>query len=103
MESRKNYFNSFDGSRYKLDDFLYELPQDLIAQYPLEQRDSCRLLTLNRENGEVDHQNFTDILQYLQPDDCMVLNDTRVFPARLYGTKDRTGAQVEVFLLRKRS
>ncbi len=100
MESRKNYFNTFDGSRYKLDDFLYELPQELIAQYPLEKRDACRLLTLNRENGEVLHQNFTDILQYLQPDDCLVLNDTRVFPARLYGTKDRTGAQVEVFLLR---
>ena len=63
MESRKNYFNTFDGSRYKLDDFLYELPPDLIAQYPLEKRDACRLLTLNRENGEVLHQNFTDILQ----------------------------------------
>ena len=100
MESRKNYFDSFDGSRYKLDDFLYELPQELIAQYPLEKRDACRLLVLNREDGVIQHQTFRNIVEYLQPGDCLVLNDTRVFPARLYGTKDRTGAQVEVFLLR---
>lgn len=100
MESKKNYFDSFNGSRYKLDDFLYDLPPDLIAQHPLEERDACRLLVLNRMDGEIQHQTFTDIMHYLEPGDCLVLNNTKVFPARLYGTKDRTGAQVEVFLLR---
>jgi S-adenosylmethionine:tRNA ribosyltransferase-isomerase len=100
MDSKKNYFDSIDNIRYKLDDFEYQLPQELIAQYPLEQRDACRMMVLDRESGEIKHQEFTDLADLLSPSDCLVLNDTRVFPARLFGHKDRTGAQVEVFLLR---
>lgn len=100
MDSKKNYFDSIDNIRYKLDDFEYHLPAELIAQYPLEQRDSCRMMVLDRESGDIRHQNFTDLVDLLNPADCLVLNDTRVFPARLFGRKDRTGAQVEVFLLR---
>lgn len=100
MDSRKNYFEHIDGLKYKLEDFIYDLPEKLIAQYPLEKRDSCRLMVVNRESGEISHRQFGDIAEYFAPDDCLVLNDTRVFPARLLGRKDRTGAQVEIFLLR---
>ncbi|MBN2365827.1 MAG: tRNA preQ1(34) S-adenosylmethionine ribosyltransferase-isomerase QueA [Calditrichaeota bacterium] len=100
MDSRKNYFDISDTIRHKLEDFQYELPQELIAQYPLKDRDSCRLMVLDRESGEISHKKFTDLVDLLKPQDCLVLNDTRVFPARLFGQKDRTGAQVEVFLLR---
>ena len=100
MGSKKNYFEHIDGLKYKLEDFLYDLPEKLIAQYPLENRDTCRLMVVDRESGKISHRNFGDISEYLAPDDCLVLNDTRVFPARLMGRKDRTGAQVEIFLLR---
>jgi S-adenosylmethionine:tRNA ribosyltransferase-isomerase len=100
MDSRKNYFEHVDGLKYKLDDFLYDLPEKLIAQYPLEKRDTCRLMVVHRDSGKIDHRHFHDILQYFHPNDCLVLNDTRVFPARLLGRKDKTGAQVEIFLLR---
>ncbi len=100
MDSRKNYFESLEGTKYKLDDFEYELPSELIAQYPLKVRESCRLMTVHRKTGEITHGQFPDLTRLLSPGDCLVLNDTRVFPARLFGRKDRTGAQVEVFLLR---
>ncbi|NLD10929.1 tRNA preQ1(34) S-adenosylmethionine ribosyltransferase-isomerase QueA [Aminicella lysinilytica] len=84
-----------------IEDFDYDLPKELIAQTPAEQRDSCRLMVLNRENGTIEHRHFHDILEYLKPTDCLVMNDSRVIPARLYGVKDGTGAHVE-FLLSKR-
>ena len=83
----------------KTHDFYYDLPEELIAQTPLQQRDSSRLLVLNRETGEVTHRHFYDILEYLHPGDCLVMNDSRVLPARLLGHRP-TGGAVEVLLLR---
>ena len=83
----------------KTSDFWYNLPEELIAQTPLQQRDSSRLLVLNKENGEISHRHFYDILEYLNPGDCLVLNDSRVLPARLLGHRP-TGGAVEVLLLR---
>ena len=83
-------------------DFDYELPKELIAQDPLEDRSSSRLLVLDKETGAVKHRHFTDILEYLEPGDTLVINDTRVIPARLLGVKEETGAHVEVFLLNRR-
>lgn len=83
-------------------DFDYELPKELIAQDPLEDRSSSRLLVLDKETGEVNHRHFTDILDYLEPGDCLVINDTKVIPARLLGFKEETGAHVEVFLLKRK-
>ncbi len=83
----------------KTHDFYYDLPEELIAQTPLEQRDTSRLMVLNRETGEVSHKHFYDILEYLQPGDCLVMNDSRVLPARLLGHRP-TGGAVEVLLLR---
>ena len=83
----------------KTHDFWYDLPEELIAQTPLEQRDSSRLLFLNRETGEVEHKHFYDIIDYLKPGDCLVMNDSRVLPARLLGHRP-TGGAVEVLLLR---
>ena len=80
-------------------DFWYDLPEELIAQTPLEQRDTSRLMCLNRETGEVSHKHFYDIIDYLQPGDCLVMNDSRVLPARLLGHRP-TGGAVEVLLLR---
>ena len=83
----------------KTSDFWYDLPEELIAQTPLEKRDTSRLLVLNRESGEVEHKHFYDILEYLKPGDCLVMNDSRVLPARLLGHRP-TGGAVEVLLLR---
>ena len=83
----------------KTHDFFYELPEELIAQTPLQQRDASRLLVLDRVSGEVNHRHFYDILEYLQPGDCLVMNDSRVLPARLLGHRP-TGGAVEVLLLR---
>lgn len=83
----------------KTSDYFYNLPEELIAQTPLEKRDSSRLLVLNRENGNVEHKHFYDILEYLNEGDCLILNDSRVLPARLYGIKNGTGAKVEFLLL----
>ena len=84
----------------KKSDFYYDLPEELIAQTPLEQRDHSRLMTLNRATGETQDLHFYDILDYLREGDCLVINDTRVLPARLYGNKAGTGAAVEVLLLK---
>ncbi len=80
-------------------DFYYELPEELIAQEPIEPRDASRLLALDRQSGEVAHRHFTDILEYLREGDCLVLNDSRVLPARLLGKRAATGANVELLLL----
>lgn len=82
-------------------DFDYELPQELIAQHPIEPRDHSRLLVVDKHTGEIQHKHFYDLVDYLRPGDVLVFNDTRVIPARLHGTKD-TGAHVEVFLLTRR-
>lgn len=83
-------------------DFFYELPQELIAQTPLEPRDSSRLMILNKSDGSIEHKIFRDIIDYLTPGDCLILNDTRVIPARIYGVKEETGAVVEFLLLNQR-
>lgn len=83
-------------------DFFYELPQELIAQTPVEPRDSSRLMILNKQTGEVQHKIFHDLIDFLNPNDCLILNDTRVIPARIYGVKKETGALVEFLLLKQR-
>lgn len=85
----------------KKEDFYYDLPQELIAQVPLKDRTASRLMTLNKRTGEVEHHTFTDILDFLQPGDVLVRNNSRVIPARLFGTKKETGAHVELLLLRQ--
>lgn len=84
------------------DDFDYDLPTGLIAQEPAEPRDSCRLLVMERSSGQLDHRTFSDLPEYLRAGDVLVVNDTRVLPARLLGLKDDTGGAVEVLLLRER-
>lgn len=86
----------------KTSDFWYDLPEELIAQTPLKQRDASRMLHLDKATGEVEHRHFTDLLDYLRPGDCLILNDTRVLPARIYGVKEETGAVVEFLLLKQR-
>ncbi len=86
----------------KKSDFYFDLPQELIAQDPLEDRSASRLLVLNKETGEVEHHRFQEIINYLRPGVCLVLNNTRVIPARLMGVKEDTGAAVEVLLLKRR-
>ncbi|MBO7364437.1 MAG: tRNA preQ1(34) S-adenosylmethionine ribosyltransferase-isomerase QueA [Lachnospiraceae bacterium] len=82
-------------------DFKYDLPEELIAQDPIEDRSASRLMVLHRETGKTEHRVFSDITEYLQPGDCLVLNNTKVIPARLYGVKHATGAGIEVLLLRR--
>ncbi len=86
----------------KKSDFYFDLPQELIAQDPLEDRSASRLLVLNRQTGAVEHHHFKEITNYLRPDDCLVLNNTKVIPARLLGVKEDTGAAIEVLLLKRR-
>lgn len=83
----------------KTSDFFYELPKELIAQTPIEPRDSSRLMVFDKSNGSITHKHFYDIIDYLNEGDCLILNDSRVLPARLYGIKDQTGAKVEFLLL----
>lgn len=85
----------------KLSEFSYDLPKELIAQDPLEDRTSSRLMLLDRNSGEVRHDIFSNIIDHLNPGDCLVLNDTKVIPARLIGTRQGTGAQIEVLLLKR--
>ena len=88
-----------EDKNVKTHDFYYDLPEELIAQTPLEKRDASRLMVLHRESGEIEHRHFYDIIDYLNPGDCLVLNDSRVLPARLLGHRP-TGGAVEVLLLR---
>lgn len=85
----------------KLSQFKFKLPEQLIAQYPTENRDECRLMVVDARTGEISHHQFRDILNYFDEGDVMVFNNTKVFPARLYGNKEKTGARIEVFLLRE--
>ena len=87
----------------KTSDFYFDLPQELIAQDPLEERSASRMLILDKNTGATRHENFKNIINYLKPGDCLVLNNTKVLPARLLGVKEDTGAAVEVLLLRRRS
>lgn len=84
----------------KTSDYFYELPEELIAQTPVEPRDHSSMLVLDRETGKTQHKHFYDVLDYLKPGDCLILNDSRVLPARIYGTKKDTGAHVEFLLLK---
>ena len=85
----------------KLSHFNFELPDELLAEYPSENRDESRLMVLNREKQTIEHKQFKDLINYFDEDDVMILNDTKVFPARLFGNKEKTGARIEVFLLRE--
>ena len=85
----------------KLSEFDFELPEELIAQHPVEKRDTSRLMVVNRENGNIEHRHFYDILDYLKPGDVLVRNNTKVIPARLFGIKEETNGHVEVLLLKE--
>lgn len=86
--------------KMKLSDYYYDLPEELIAQDPLEKRDSSRLMILNRKEKTVEHKIFQDVIDFLEPNDCLVINNTRVIPARLLGQKELTGGKIEIFLLK---
>ena len=85
----------------KLSHFNFELPDELLAEYPAENIDESRLMVLNRKEQTIEHKMFKDVIDYFDEDDVMILNDTKVFPARLFGNKEKTGARIEVFLLRE--
>ena len=87
--------------KWKLADFDYSLPEKYIAQYPTEKRDKSKLMVIHKESGEIEHKLFSDLPDYLRKNDLVITNNTKVFPARLYASKDRTDAKVEVFLLRE--
>jgi S-adenosylmethionine:tRNA ribosyltransferase-isomerase len=89
------------GEEMNVELFDFELPEEQIAQVPLEERTASRLMVLNKDNGEIEHTTFGNVIKYLQKGDCLVLNDTRVLPARLFGIKEDTGAKVEVLLLKQ--
>ena len=85
----------------KLSHFHFDLPEELLAEYPAENRDEARLMVLNRKEQTIEHKQFKDVIDYFDEDDVLVLNNTKVFPARLFGNKEKTGARIEVFLLRE--
>ena len=85
----------------KLSEFRFELPDSLIALYPAPNRDDARLMVVHRDTGKIEHKVFKDLIQYFGEGDVLIVNDTKVFPARLYGSKEKTGAKIEVFLLRE--
>ncbi len=87
--------------RTKLSQFAFDLPKKLIAQYPAKNRDESRLMVIHRDSGKIEHRIFKDVIDYFDEDDVMIFNNTKVFPARLYGRKEKTGAKIEVFLLRE--
>jgi S-adenosylmethionine:tRNA ribosyltransferase-isomerase len=88
-------------SKMKLSDFSFDLPDELIAEYPSENRDEAKLMVIHRDSGKIEHKLFKDIINYFTDGDVMIMNNTRVFPARMYGNKEKTGAKIEVFLLRE--
>ncbi|MBQ7245957.1 MAG: tRNA preQ1(34) S-adenosylmethionine ribosyltransferase-isomerase QueA [Firmicutes bacterium] len=85
----------------RVEDFDYNLPEELIAQKPVKDRDTCRLMVVDRKTGEISHRHFYDVLDYLEPGDCLLMNDSRVIPARLYGVKEGTGANIEFLLIKR--
>lgn len=88
-------------NKMKLSQFNFDLPADLIAEHPSENRDESRLLVVHRDTGKIEHRVFKDIIEYVSDGDVMIMNNTKVFPARMYGNKEKTGAKIEVFLLRE--
>jgi S-adenosylmethionine:tRNA ribosyltransferase-isomerase len=88
-------------SKMKLSEFSFDLPEELIAEYPSENRDEARLMVVHRDSGKIEHRLFKDVIEYFNEGDVMIMNNTRVFPARMYGNKEKTGAKIEVFLLRE--
>ncbi|NNF83173.1 MAG: S-adenosylmethionine:tRNA ribosyltransferase-isomerase, partial [Flavobacteriaceae bacterium] len=87
----------------KLSHFNFDLPLDRLAEYPTEHRDEAKLMVLNRADQSIEHKSFKDLIDYFDEDDVVILNNTKVFPARLFGNKEKTGARIEVFLLRELS
>lgn len=85
----------------KLSEFSFDLPEELIANYPTDNRDESRLMVIHRDTGKIEHKLFKDVINYFDEGDVMIMNNTRVFPARMYGNKEKTGAKIEVFLLRE--
>ncbi len=85
----------------KLSDFSFDLPEELIAEYPSDNRDEAKMMVIHRETGKIEHKLFKDLINYFSEGDVMIMNNTRVFPARMYGNKEKTGAKIEVFLLRE--
>ena len=85
----------------KLSQFKFNLPKELLAETPAKNREESKLMVVHRKTGKIEHKKFKDVLSYFGDGDCMVLNDTKVFPARMYGNKEKTGAKIEVFLLRE--
>lgn len=88
-------------NKMKLSEFDFELPEELIAEYPMENRDESRMMVIHRDTGKIEHKMFKDVLDYFDEGDVMIRNNTKVFPARMYGNKEKTGAKIEVFLLRE--
>src|SRR3990167_8617063 len=88
-------------NKMKLSEFSFDLPDELIAEYPSPNRDEAKLMVIHRETGKIEHRLFKDIINYFTDGDVMIMNNTRVFPARMYGNKEKTGAKIEVFLLRE--
>ncbi len=88
-------------SKMKLSEFNFDLPEELIAEYPSDNRDEARLMVIHRDTGKIEHRMFKDVINYFSEDDVMIMNNTKVFPARMYGNKEKTGAKIEVFLLRE--
>ena len=85
----------------KLSQYNYSFSPDMLAKYPAESRDESRLMVLNRRTGKIEHKVFKEMIDYFRQGDVLVFNDTKVFPARLYGNKEKTGAEIEIFLLRE--
>ncbi|MFT5778917.1 MAG: S-adenosylmethionine:tRNA ribosyltransferase-isomerase [Crocinitomicaceae bacterium] len=88
-------------NKMKLSQFNFDLPEELIAEYPSENRDEARLMVVHRDTGKIEHKLFRDVIDYIAEGDVMIMNNTKVFPARMYGNKEKTGAKIEVFLLRE--
>lgn len=102
MEDKKIILNERVDTTLKTSDFYYDLPEELIAQYPSEQRDGCRLMVLDSRTGKIEHKIFSDIIDYLHPEDMLVVNSSKVIPARLLGKTVKTGGDIELLLLRQR-
>ena len=100
MQENSKIVNERASTSLVTRDFYYELPEELIAQSPSDERDGCRLMVLDRENGNIDHKIFKDIIDYLRPEDMLVVNSSKVIPARLLGVTDKTGSPMELLLLR---
>ena len=102
MEDKKIILNDRVDTDLKTSDFYYDLPEELIAQYPSEKRDGCRLMVLDSRTGKIEHKIFSDIIDYLNPEDMLVVNSSKVIPARLLGKTEKTGGDIELLLLRQR-